>query len=230
MNDDTCFPGTPPANCARCPRLVKYRAEQVARHATWWNAPVPPLGDAGAWLAIIGLAPGLKGANRTGKPFHGDDAGTLLFTALAELGLATETSDGWAAPGLFITNAIACAPPNNLPTTDEKHACRPYLAAQMAALPGLRLAIALGETAHQAAIKAIGGKLPKYRFGHGAVHRLPSGVVLIDSYHPSRLNLNTGTITPEMLKAVFVKALEFKPRLIKMNYHQTAKVSGYDAQ
>jgi uracil-DNA glycosylase family 4 len=215
MTDETnigapAHPGTPPLDCALCPRLVAYRAEQQARHATWWNAPVPPMGDATAWLAIIGLAPGLKGANRTGKPFHGDDAGKLLFATLAELGLATETPEAWQAPGLFITNAVACAPPNNLPATDEKHACRPYLAAQLAALPHLKVAIALGETAHQAAIKAIGGKLPKYRFAHGAAHKLPSGVTLIDSYHPSRLNLNTGTITPDMLKAVFVAALAAK--------------------
>jgi uracil-DNA glycosylase family 4 len=211
MHDETPFPGTPPTDCALCPRLVVYREETRARHPGWWNAPVPPLGGAGAWLAIIGLAPGLKGANRTGRPFHGDDAGKLLFATLAELGLASEGADGWAAPELFITNAVACAPPNNLPATDEKHACRPHLAAQLAALAHLKVAIALGETAHQAAIKAIGGKLPKYRFGHGTVHKLPSGVLLIDSYHPSRLNLNTGTITPDMLKSVFEQALAFRP-------------------
>jgi uracil-DNA glycosylase len=211
MTDETPFPGTPPIDCAQCPRLVAYRAETAARHATWWNAPVPPLGTAEAWAAIIGLAPGLKGANRTGKPFHGDDAGKLLFATLAELGLATETPDGWDAPDLFITNAVACAPPNNLPATEEKHACRPYLAAQLAALPRLKVAIALGETAHQAAIKAIGGKLPKYRFGHGTAHKLPSGVTLIDSYHPSRLNLNTGTITPVMLRDVIQAALAYRP-------------------
>ncbi len=207
---DERFPGTPPTDCALCPRLVAYRAETAARHPGWWNAPAPPLGDAGAWLAIIGLAPGLKGANRTGRPFHGDDSGKLLFATLAELGLASETPEGWSAPGLFITNAVACAPPGNLPATDEKHACRPYLAAQLAALPRLKVAVALGETAHQAAIKAIGGKLPKYRFGHGAQHKLPSGVILIDSYHPSRLNLNTGTITAQMLGDVLAQALAFR--------------------
>jgi uracil-DNA glycosylase len=200
-------PGTPPRDCALCPRLVAYRAEQVARHAGWWNAPVPPLGDAAAWLAIVGLAPGLKGANRTGKPFHGDEAGALLFATLAELGLATETPDGWSAPGLFITNAVACAPPGNLPETAEKHACRPFLAAQLAALPGLKLVVALGETAHQAAIKALGGKLPKYRFTHGAVHKMPSGVLLADSYHCSRLNINTGLLTPEMFRAALAEAV-----------------------
>lgn len=207
MTDESLLPGTPPLDCPLCPRLVAYRAEQRARHPGWWNAPVPPLGDAGARLAIVGLAPGLKGANRTGKPFHGDDAGKLLFATLAELGLATETPEAWHAPSLFITNAVACAPPGNLPETAEKHACRPFLAAQLAALPALRVVVALGETAHQAAIKAIGGKLPKYRFGHGAVHKLPSGVLLVDSYHPSRLNLNTGIITPEMLRDALAAAL-----------------------
>lgn len=203
---ETPFPGTPPTDCPLCPRLVAYRAEQRLRHPGWWNAPVPPLGDAQARMAIVGLAPGLKGANRTGQPFHGDDAGKLLFATLAELGLATETPERWDVPGLFITNAVACAPPGNLPETGEKHACRAFLATQLAALPGLKVVVALGETAHQAAIKAIGGKLPKYRFGHGAVHKLPSGVLLVDSYHPSRLNLNTGTITPEMLRHVLAAA------------------------
>lgn len=204
-------PGTPDRDCPLCPRLVAYRGQLRAGHPGWWNAPVPPLGDARAWAAIIGLAPGRQGANRTGRPFHGDDAGRLLWATLAELGLASETPHGWQAPGLFITNAVACAPPGNLPETAEKHACRPHLAAQLAALPHLKLALALGEIAHQAAIKAIGGKLPKYRFAHGAVHRLPSGVVLIDSYHPSRLNLNTGTITPARLKDVVAAAAALRP-------------------
>lgn len=211
MTDESLHPGTPPRDCALCPRLVAYRAEQVARHAGWWNAPVPPLGDASAWMAIVGLAPGLKGANRTGKPFHGDEAGKMLFGTLAELGLATETPDGWEAPGLFITNAVACAPPGNLPETGEKHNCRPFLAEQLAALPTLKVVVALGETAHQAAIKAIGGKLPKYRFGHGVAHKLPSGVMLVDSYHCSRLNTNTGLLTPEMFRDALASALAFRP-------------------
>lgn len=210
MTDETLHPGTPPKDCALCPRLSAYRTEQVARHSGWWNAPVPPLGDASAWLAIVGLAPGLKGANRTGKPFHGDEAGKMLFGTLAELGLATETPDGWDAPGLFITNAVACAPPGNLPETAEKHNCRSYLAEQLAALPALKVVVALGETAHQAAIKAVVGKLPKYRFGHGVAHKLPSGVVLVDSYHCSRLNTNTGLLTPDMFKAALGSTLAYR--------------------
>lgn len=213
MTDETLqpgppHPGTPPRDCPLCPRLVAYRAEQRERHPNWWNAPVPPSGDAAAWLAIVGLAPGLKGANRTARPFHGDEAGKMLFGTLAELGLATETPEGWHAPGLFITNAVACAPPGNLPETAEKHNCRPFLAEQLAALPALKVVVALGETAHQAAIKAIGGKLPKYRFGHGAAHKLPSGVMLVDSYHCSRLNTNTGLLTPAMFKAALAAAMQ----------------------
>lgn len=210
MTDETLHPGTPPRDCTLCPRLAAYRAEQIVRHPNWWNAPVPPLGDASAWMAIVGLAPGLKGANRTGRPFHGDEAGKMLFGTLAELGLATETPEGWDAPGMFITNAVACAPPGNLPETGEKHNCRPYLATQLAALPALKVVVALGETAHQAAIKAIGGKLPKYRFGHGAVHKLPSGVMLIDSYHCSRLNTNTGLLTPAMFRDALASAAAFR--------------------
>jgi uracil-DNA glycosylase family 4 len=213
MTDEisNAHPGTPPTDCSLCERLTAYRAEQQARHPGWWNAPVPPMGNAQAWLAIVGLAPGLKGANRTGKPFHGDEAGKLLFGTLAELGLATETPEAWDAPGLFITNAVACAPPGNLPETAEKHACRPFLAEQLAALPHLKVVLALGETAHQAAIKAVGGKLPKYRFGHGVAHKLPSGVTLIDSYHCSRLNINTGLLTPEMFRDALAATLAFRP-------------------
>jgi uracil-DNA glycosylase family 4 len=217
MTDDsqTLHPGTPPRDCPLCPRLVAYRAEQQARHPTWWNAPVPPMGDARAWLAIIGLAPGLKGANRLGLPFHGDDSGRMLFGTLASLGLAQRRADSgdvdlWNAPEIFISDAVACVPPGNLPETSEKHNCRPYLATQLAHLPNLRVIVALGATAHQAAVKAVGGKLPKYRFEHGAVHRLPSGILLIDSYHCSRLNTNTGLLTPEMFTAAFQSALAFR--------------------
>jgi uracil-DNA glycosylase family 4 len=198
-------PGTPPADCALCPRLAAYRAENAARAPDHHNAPVPPWGDAAARLAIVGLAPGRDGANRTGLPFQGDASGNLLFAVLAEAGLVA--GEPPQPQGIFISNAAACAPPGNRPTPAELHACRPFLAAQLAALPGLRAVLALGEIAHQSAIKAIGGKLPKYRFGHGAVHRLPSGIWLVDSYHPSRLNTATGRITAEMLAEALALAL-----------------------
>jgi len=177
----------------------------------WFNAPVPGFGDPLARLAIVGLAPGLRGANRTGRPFTGDHAGLLLYDTLLALGLACghyaeHAGDGLVLEDLFITNAVRCVPPGNRPTTAEIHACRPFLAASLAALPNLRVVLALGSIAHQSAVKALGGRLPKHRFAHAAVHRLPSGLLLVDSYHCSRLNQNTGVLTADMFRAVVARA------------------------
>lgn len=208
--------GEPPRDCALCPRLVATRAANRAAQPDWFNAPVPGWGDRDGWLAVVGLAPGRTGANRTGRPFTGDGAGRLLHTTLARFGLSRgeagdSADDGLVLDGVFVTNAVRCVPPGNKPTTAEIHACRPYLAAQLAALPHLKVVIALGETAHQSAVKACGGKLPKARFGHSAVHRLHGqqfgAVTLIDSYHPSQLNTATGRLTPAMFDAVFAAAL-----------------------
>jgi uracil-DNA glycosylase family 4 len=177
----------------------------------WFNAPVPGFGDPLARLAIVGLAPGLKGANRTGRPFTGDGAGVLLYDTLLTLGLATghyaaRADDGLILEDLFITNAVRCVPPANRPTPPEIHACRPFLSHGLAHLPNLRVVLALGSIAHQSAVKALGGKLPKLRFAHGAVHRLPSGLLLVDSYHCSRLNQNTGVLTADMFRDVVAMA------------------------
>ncbi len=205
----------PPHDCALCPRLVATRAANRVAQPDWFNAPVPGWGDAGGWLAVVGLAPGRAGGNRTGRPFTGDAAGRLLHATLARLGLShgeagDSADDGLVADGVFITNAVRCVPPGNKPTPAEIHACRPFLAAQLGALPGLKVIIALGEIAHQSAVKACGGKLPKAPFGHGHVHHLNGqhfgAVTLIDSYHPSQLNTATGRLTPEMFEAVFVAA------------------------
>ncbi len=179
------------------------------REPAWFNAPVPSFGDPEAWLAIVGLAPGEKGANRTGRPFTGDFAGVLLYTTLIDLGLATgsygETpDDGLGLNGVLITNSVRCLPPANKPEPAEIHACRPFLEAQLAALPKLRVVLALGQIAHQSAVKALGGKLPKHRFAHAAVHRMHRGVTLVDSYHCSRYNQNTGRLTA----AMFSEAVE----------------------
>jgi uracil-DNA glycosylase family 4 len=187
-----------------------------AAQPEWWNAPVPAFGDPEAWLAIVGLAPGKQGANRTGRPFTGDGAGPLLYETLGRFGLAHGTydarpDDGVTLDGAIILNAVKCLPPDNKPVPAEIHQCRPFLAAQIAALPSLRVVVALGEIAHQSSVKALGGKLPKARFGHGATHRLPSGATLIDSYHCSRYNQNTGRLTREMFEAVFAKALVHRP-------------------
>ena len=202
----------PPPDCPICPRLVDYRRANRAAHPDWWNAPVPGWGDLEARLCIVGLAPGVGGANRTGRPFTGDGAGVILYATLARLGATrgvydARIDDGFTLDGVFITNAVRCVPPANAPTTAEKHACRPFLEAQLAALPRLRVVLALGGTAHQSAVKALGGKLPKHPFAHGAVHRLHTGVTLVDSYHCSRYNTNTGVLTPAMFEAAVAMAI-----------------------
>ncbi|WP_066653567.1 MULTISPECIES: uracil-DNA glycosylase [Sphingomonas] len=206
----------PPRDCPRCPRLVDYRAACRTEFPDWWNAPVPAFGDPDAWLAIIGLAPGKHGANRTGRPFTGDFAGDLLFATLAKYGFALGTYDARADDGLqlrgaIILNAVKCLPPENKPTPEESRNCRPFLESQLAALPKLRVVVALGQIAHQSAVKALGGRLPKARFAHLAEHALPSGQTLIDSYHCSRYNQNTGRLTAAMFGAVFERAVAFRP-------------------
>lgn len=205
----------PPRDCPRCPRLVAFREELRAEYPDWWNAPVNAFGDRDAWLAIIGLAPGKHGANRTGRPFTGDHAGVLLFDTLAKFGLATGTyratpEDDLALTGAIVINAVKCLPPQNKPTPEEIRTCRPFLEGQAAALPNARVFVALGQIAHQSAVKTLGGRLPKAKFGHLAEHRMPDGRLLLDSYHCSRYNQNTGRLTPEMFEAVFARALELK--------------------
>lgn len=212
------FPITPEpdADCPLCPRLVTYRQENALRNPAWHNAPVPGWGDPSPWLLILGLAPGVSGANRTGRPFTGDTAGTLLYETLLKTGLASgeyaaAADDTLQLNGAFITNAVRCVPPGNKPTPAEIHSCRPFLGAQLKALPSARIIVALGQIAHQSAVKACGGKLPKAPFAHGAVHKLHTGYTIIDSYHCSRLNTNTGRLTPEMFEAVFALALVNRP-------------------
>ena len=205
----------PPRDCPLCPRLVAFREALRVEHLGWWNAPVPAFGDPDAWLAVVGLAPGKHGANRTGRPFTGDYAGQLLFDMLAKFGLATGTyqatpEDDFRLQGAVIVNAVRCLPPENKPTPEEIRTCRPFLEAPLAALPNVRMLIALGQIAHQSAVKALGGRLPKAKFGHGAEHRMPDGRVLIDSYHCSRYNQNTGRLTREMFEAVFARAVELR--------------------
>ncbi|HEY0314778.1 MAG TPA: uracil-DNA glycosylase [Sphingomonas sp.] len=202
----------PPADCPLCPRLAAFRHMQQAAHPDWFNAPVPPFGDPEAWLAIVGLAPGLQGANRTGRPFTGDGAGPLLYGTLAKFSLSEGTfegrpDDGMRLTGAIIVNAVRCVPPQNKPTPEEVRTCRPFLEAPLEALPNLRIVVALGQIAHQSAVKALGGKLPKMPFAHGAEHRLPSGLLLIDSYHCSRYNQNTGRLTDAMFESVFARAV-----------------------
>ena len=186
-----------------------------AEFPDWWNAPVLAFGDPAARIAIVGLAPGKFGANRTGRPFTGDYAGDLLFATLEKFGLSegkyeSRVDDGLILRDAIIVNAVKCLPPQNKPTPEEIRTCRPFLARSVAALPKARVFVALGQIAHQSAVKILGGKLPKARFGHGAEHRMPDGRWLIDSYHCSRYNTNTGRLTAEMFEAVFVRALQLR--------------------
>ncbi len=205
----------PPRDCPLCPRLVEYRDACRAEFPDWYNAPVPALGDPGAPIAIVGLAPGKHGANRTGRPFTGDYAGDLLFATLLKFGLAEGSYDGrrdddLRLTGVIIINAVKCLPPQNKPTPEEVRTCRRFLEGQAAALPRARIFIALGQIAHQSAVKTLGGKLPKARFGHLAEHVMPDGRVLIDSYHCSRYNQNTGRLSAAMFEAVFARAVALR--------------------
>lgn len=203
----------PPRDCPRCPRLAAFREELRALHPDWWNAPVRALGDPFARVVIVGLAPGKHGANRTGRPFTGDYAGDLLFATLDKFGFsrgvyAGDAGDGLELVDIAILNAVKCLPPQNKPTPEEVRNCRPFLEAGIAELPNAQIFIALGQIAHQSAVRALGGKLVECRFGHLAEHRMPGGRLLIDSYHCSRYNQNTGRLTAEMFEGVFARARE----------------------
>lgn len=205
-----------PRDCPLCPRLVAFRQELRAEYPDWWNAPVPNWGDADAWLVICGLAPGKHGANRTGRPFTGDHAGVLLYETLTRFGLAegryeARPDDGLRLRGVAIVNSVKCVPPQNKPLPEEIANCRRYFQSSLAALPRARVLVALGQIGHAAAVRAEGGRQAEFRFGHLAEHRLPTGRLLIDSYHCSRYNQNTNRLTPAMFESVFVRALEFRP-------------------
>lgn len=201
-----------PRDCPLCPRLVTLRASCAAEHPDWWNAPVPAFGDRQAWLAIIGLAPGKQGANRTGRPFTGDYAGELLYATLAKFGLSSGTyaqdrNDGLKLEGAIILNAVKCLPPQNKTLPVEEANCRPFLMEAIASLPRLTTFIALGKVAHDSLCRSFGVPLAKAKFAHGAVHELPDGLRLIDSYHCSRYNQNTKRLDAAMFEDVFKLAL-----------------------
>lgn len=206
-----------PRDCPLCPRLVAFREDLRLEYPDWWNAPVPHFGDPGAWLAICGLAPGKKGANRTGRPFTGDYAGFLLYDTLLKFGLAEgeftdDPNDSLRLRGVAIVNSVKCVPPQNKPTPQEINTCaRTYFEPALAALPKVQVMVALGQIAHGATVRAISGRLSAYRFGHLAEHVLPDGRILIDSYHCSRYNQNTNRLTAAMFEQVFERALELKP-------------------
>ena len=196
-----------PAGCPLCPRLVAYRQENHAREPGWFNDPVPSFGDPKARLLIVGLAPGRTGANRTGRPFTGDYAGALLYGTLLKLGFArgeyqARIDDGLELVDCMISNAVRCAPPGNRPEPSEEASCRPFLQARIAALPRLRAIVTLGDVSRRNVLRALGLKASAAPAGHGV--EMDAGPYrLFNSYHCSRLNTNTGRLTPEMFEAVF---------------------------
>ena len=194
-------------NCPRCPRLVAFRQTWREREPSWFNAPVPSFGPLNARLLIVGLAPGLRGANRTGRPFTGDFAGDLLYATLKEFGFARGTFEARPDDTLElidarITNGVRCVPPEIKPTPAEINTCRDYLVPTMTEMPTLRAIVALGRIAHETTVKALGAKRSAAPFSHGGRAEI-GALALFSSYHCSRYNTNTGVLTPDMFRAVF---------------------------
>ena len=201
--------GKPGRNCPLCPRLAAFRKTWRANEPTWFNAPVPSFGPLDARVLIVGLAPCLQGANRTGRPFTGDYAGVLLYETLARYKFArgqygAHPDDGLELLDCRITNAVRCVPPENKPTTAEIATCRDYLQATITEMPKLKVLVALGKIAHDSVVTTFGAKKSATPFKHGGQHALGS-LTLFSSYHCSRYNTNTGVLTPEMFRNVFEK-------------------------
>jgi len=202
----------PTRDCPLCPRLVEYRDANRAREPLWHNAPVPSFGDLSARLLVVGLAPGLRGANRTGRPFTGDYAGHLLYATLLKFGFAEgayaqSADDGLRLVDTRITNAVRCVPPQNLPTPLENKTCNPFLQREIAAMPKLRAILALGTVAHQMSLRALGLKISAHKFAHHALHEPKPGLWLANSYHVSRYNTSTKRLDTEMFEDV-VKSVQ----------------------
>ena len=200
----------PPRDCKLCPRLASFRDGNRAANPDWFNAPVPSFGPVAARLLVVGMAPGLRGANRTGRPFTGDHAGLLLYHTLLRLGLAegdylAAADDGLVLKDTRIVNAVRCVPPANLPEPGEVTACNRFLAGELQGMPNLRAVLALGVLAHAAVLRACGIPPTRIRFRHGALHELPDGLLLTDSYHVSRYNTSTRRLTEEMFQTVMLE-------------------------
>jgi uracil-DNA glycosylase family 4 len=198
----------PAPDCVKCARLAAFRRDNQTHYPDFHNAPVPSFGPLDAEMLIVGLAPGLKGANRTGRPFTGDWAGDLLYPTLLKFGLARGTygqsiGDGLEMTRARITNAVRCVPPQNKVTGAEVATCLPFLVAEIKAMAHLRVIVSLGQVSHTAVLKALELKQSAFPFAHGARHVLGNGLVLADSYHCSRYNTNTGRLSEEMFEAVF---------------------------
>lgn len=197
----------PQKDCALCPRLVDFRHKNCASFSQFFNGPVPSFGDLNAQLLIVGLAPGLKGANRTGRPFTGDFAGTLLYESLIKFGFArgqfkADPNDGLQLVNCRIANAVRCVPPENKPTPEEQKICNDFLKKEMAAMPNLRALLVLGSIAHDAVLRIHGVKKSQFKFGHAKQHAIKPGVTLFNSYHCSRYNTQTKRLTTPMFENV----------------------------
>jgi uracil-DNA glycosylase family 4 len=204
----------PEHNCQLCPRLAAYRAENRAKEPGWHNAPVPSFGALDAELLVVGLAPGVRGANRTGRPFTGDYAGMLLYNTLIKFGFATgayleRPDDGLCLANCRITNAVRCVPPQNLPTPLEDKTCNPFLAAEIGAMKNLRAILTLGTVSHLMSLRALGLKPSAHKFAHGALHNPKPGFLLANSYHVSRYNTSTKRLNTEMFENVVGDVLSF---------------------
>jgi uracil-DNA glycosylase family 4 len=200
----------PEPDCPLCPRLAAFRGAQRKSNPGWFNAPVPSFGDRKARLLIVGLAPGLKGANRTGRPFTGDFAGVLLYATLKKFGFVRgeygeRADDGLVLIDCRITNAVRCVPPQNKPEPAEIKTCGGFLASEISSMPNLKAILALGQIAHNAALTALHQHKSSFPFRHGAVHAPAGTPLLADSYHCSRYNTNTGTLTVDMFESVFAE-------------------------
>ena len=200
-------PIQPDHDCPLCPRLVAFRMEARRKYPDKFNGPVPSFGPQDCKMLIVGLAPGLKGANFSGRPFTGDWAGLLLYPMLKEFGFAKGTykadpNDGFELVDCRITNAVRCVPPENKPLPVEEHTCRPFLVNEVASLKNLKIVLVQGTVAHNSVLRTFGLKLSAWKFKHGAVHDLPNGLKLVNTYHTSRYNTNTGRLTEEMFRDI----------------------------
>lgn len=202
----------PAAACALCPRLVAFRAQNRQKFPTYHNAPVESFGSLEAEMLVVGLAPGLNGANQTNRPFTNDYAGDILYPALQKFGLARgnyqrRKDDGFELCNVRVSNAVRCVPPQNKVTADEIAACRPFLQAEIAAMPRLKLILSLGAVSHGAVLQALGYKKSAFKFSHGGEYKLAKhGLILLDSYHTSRYNINTNVLTEEMFAKIIARA------------------------
>ena len=197
----------PPHDCLLCPRLVEYRRANQAANPDWFNGPVPSWGSTEAPFLVVGMAPGVRGANRTGRPFTGDHAGVLLYETMTYHGFATgtydaRTDDGMQLAGSRVINAVRCVPPANLPQPLEVRTCNRFLQGELQGMPNLRVVLTLGVLAHAAVLRACGLPASRVKFQHGAFTTLPNGLTLADSYHVSRYNTNTGLLTAAMFAEV----------------------------